>query len=159
MIYVRRHLRVGWWSFLVFATFGLVLESLQGFKVRAYLDVSNETRRLMWTLAHAHGTLLGLLNVLVGLSIRVLPEIGVAHRRLTSAALLTATALVPGGFFLGGIVFYGGDPGLGVLILPIGAVFLLIAAILLARDAGSVGNDGATRPVRAERSPKRSEKR
>ena len=44
--YAMRHLRFGWWSLLVFATLGLVLESLHGFKVRAYLDVSNETRRL-----------------------------------------------------------------------------------------------------------------
>jgi hypothetical protein len=80
---------------------GLRLESLQGFKVRAYVDVSNETRRLMWTLAHAHGALLGLVNVLVGLSIRILPEVGVAHRRLMSAAILTATVLIPGGFFPG----------------------------------------------------------
>src|SRR5258708_7635697 len=128
-IYVRRHLRVGWWSFLLFATLGLGLESLQGFKVRAYVDVSNETRRLMWTLAHAHGALLGLVNVLVALSIRVLPEVGVAHRRLTSTALLAATVLIPGGFFLGGIAFYGGDPGLVVLSLPIGAALLLVAVL------------------------------
>jgi hypothetical protein len=154
-IYVQRHLRVGWWTFLLFATLGLVLESLQGFKVRAYLDVSNETRRLMWTLAHAHGALLGLVNVLAGLSIRVLPDVGAAHRRLTSTALLAATVLIPGGFFLGGIVFYGGDPGLGVLILPVGAVFLLVAAFLLARDAGSVTSADATRSTRAARPPKR----
>jgi len=154
-MYVRRHLRVGWWSFLLFATFGLFLESLQGFKIRAYLDVSNETRRLMWTLAHAHGALLGLVNVLVGLSIRIMPEVGLAHRRLTSAALLAATVLIPGGFFLGGVVFYGGDPGLGVLILPIGAVALLVAAFRLARTAGSVSSAAAAPSIRAARPPKR----
>ena len=154
-MYVRRHLRVGWWSCLLFATFGLFLESLQGFKIRAYLDVSNETRRLMWTLAHAHGALLGLVNVLVGLSIRIMPEVGLAHRRLTSAALLAATVLIPGGFFLGGVVFYGGDPGLGVLILPIGAVALLVAAFRLARTAGSVSSAAAAPSIRAARPPKR----
>jgi hypothetical protein len=154
-IYVQRHLRVGWWAFLVFATFGLLLESFQGFKVRAYLDVSNETRRLMWTLAHAHGALLGLVNVIVGLSIRIVPEAGVAHRRLTSAALLAATVLIPGGFFLGGVVFYGGDPGLGVLILPIGAVALLLAAFRLARDAGLWVAPGTSRSMRSTRPPKR----
>jgi hypothetical protein len=152
-IYVRRHLRVGWWSFFLFASFGLFLESLQGFKIRAYLDVSNETRRLMWTLAHAHGALLGLVNVLVALSIRIMPEVGLAHRRLTSSALLAATVLIPGGFFLGGVVFYGGDPGLGVLILPIGAVALLFAALLLARAAGSV-SAAAAPSARAARPPK-----
>ena len=29
MDYARRHLRFGWWSLLLFATLGLVLESLQ----------------------------------------------------------------------------------------------------------------------------------
>jgi hypothetical protein len=144
--YVQRHLRAGWWSFLLFATFGLVLETLQGFKVRAYLDVSNETRRLMWTLAHAHGTLLSLLNVVVGLTLRLFPEIGTESRRLMSAALLAATVLIPGGFFLGGIGFYSGDPGLGVLILPIGAALLLFAVFVLARHAGSPLIDAAAPP-------------
>jgi len=72
--YARRHLRIGWWSLLCFATVGLVLEMLHGFKVRAYLDVSNETRRLMWTLAHAHGTLLSLVHVIFGLTLRTAAE-------------------------------------------------------------------------------------
>jgi hypothetical protein len=66
--YARRHARIGWWSLLVFAALGLLLESFHGFKVAAYLDVSNETRRLMWRLAHVHGTLLGVL-ILFGLSV------------------------------------------------------------------------------------------
>ncbi len=154
-IYVQRHLRVGWWAFFLFAAAGLMLESMQGFKVRAYLDVSNETRRLMWRLAHAHGALLGLVNVVVALQIRLLPEVGTASRRVMSAALLVATGFIPGGFFLGGIVFYGGDPGLGVLILPIGAVCLLAAVFLLARGAGSNSTSRADRPARGARTPRR----
>lgn len=127
--YTRRHLRLGWWSLLLFATLGLVLESLHGFKIRAYLDVSNETRRLMWTLAHAHGTLLAILNIIFGLSLRTAPELTTARLAFVSPALAGATILMPVGFFLGGIAFYAGDPGLGVLLLPIGA-FLLLAAIL-----------------------------
>ena len=42
------HLRVGWWSLLVFLTVGIVLETLHGFKVGFYLDVGNDTRRMMW---------------------------------------------------------------------------------------------------------------
>ena len=82
MDYARRHIRFGWWSLLVFASAGLVLESLHGFKVRAYLDTSNETRRLMWTLAHAHGTLLALVNVAAGLTWRVAPSMPANPRRL-----------------------------------------------------------------------------
>src|SRR6185503_13621800 len=114
--YARRHLRFGWWSLLLFATIGLVLESLHGFKVSAYLDVSNETRRLMWTLAHAHGALLSMVHVLFGLSVRVAPEMGTRDRPLISRCLIGASVVLPGGFFLGGIGSYGGDPGVGVLL-------------------------------------------
>jgi hypothetical protein len=131
----RRHLRFGWWSLAVFATLGLVLESLHGFKVGAYLDVLNETRRLMWTLAHAHGTLLSVVHLIFGLTVRVAPELIAADRKAISRWLIAATLLLPGGFFLGGVAFYGGDPGMGVLLVPVGAVSLIAAAFLLARQA------------------------
>jgi hypothetical protein len=133
MDYARRHLRFGWWSLLLFATIGLVLESLHGFKVGAYLDVSNDTRRLMWTLAHAHGTLLAAINILFGLTLRVAMPAAVPRVRLMSAALIGAGILLPAGFFLGGVAFYGGDPGLGVLLVPIGGVLLLVAVFSIAR--------------------------
>jgi len=128
--YARRHLRFGWWSLFVFAGAGLVLESLHGFKVRAYLDASNETRRLMWTLAHAHGTLLALVNVVAGLMWRAAPP---PNPRLISTALVAASVLLPGGFFLGGIAFYSGDPGFGTLLVPIGAALLLFSIFSIAR--------------------------
>jgi hypothetical protein len=131
--YAQRHLRFGWWSLLLFATLGLVLESLQGFKVRAYLDVSNETRRLMWTLAHAHGTLLAIVHVIFGLTWRAAPA-SLPNPQLISASLIAASALLPGGFFLGGIAFYSGDPGLGVLLVPVGGVLLLFAVFSIARS-------------------------
>jgi hypothetical protein len=129
----RRHLRFGWWSLLVFATLGLVLESLHGFKVRAYLDVSNETRRLMWTLAHAHGTLLAVIHIVFGLTLRGGSAPALANPRLISASLYAASVLLPGGFFLGGVVFYAGDPGVGVLLVPAGGVLLLYAIFSIAR--------------------------
>ena len=135
--YARRHLRFGWWSLLFFSTLGLTLEGFHGFKVRAYLDVSNETRRLMWTLAHAHGTLLAVLHILFGLSVSAVPELGMRGQRTISRCLVGASILLPGGFFLGGIVIYGGDPGLGVLLVPLGAVLLFIASFLLGRLSAS----------------------
>src|SRR5213595_4363104 len=65
-----RNLRFGWWSLLLFLSLGGVLETLHGFKVGWYVDVGNEMRRLMFTLAHAHGTLLALLNIAAGLTAR-----------------------------------------------------------------------------------------
>jgi len=131
--YARRHLRFGWWSLLVFLALGLALETLHGFKVGFYLDVANSTRRLMWTLAHAHGALLGLIHVVFGLSLRVAAEAAPPRLALLSRALVGASVLLPGGFFLGGVTFYAGDPGIGVALVPVGAVLLLLAVLLAAR--------------------------
>src|SRR6266404_2898750 len=65
-----RNLRFGWWSLLIFLLFGGALETMHGFKIGWYLDVGNEVRRLMFTLAHAHGTLLALVNIAAGLTAR-----------------------------------------------------------------------------------------
>jgi hypothetical protein len=140
--YGRRHLRFGWWSLLVFAALGLVLESLQGFKVRAYLDVSNETRRLMWTLAHAHGTLLAIVHIVFGLTWRTAPA-SMPNPQLVSSSLVAASVLLPGGFFLGGIGFYSGDPGLGVLLVPAGGLLLLVAVFGIARATSRSPTSGS----------------
>src|SRR6185436_9323570 len=131
-----RHVRFGWWSLFVFASAGLVLESLHGFKVRGYLDTSNETRRLMWTLAHAHGALVGLINVVAGVMWRTFPP--PPNPRLVSTSLVAAGVLLPAGFFLGGVAFYGGDPGIGTVLVPIGALLLLYALFCLARAASAL---------------------
>src|SRR5437899_8804855 len=98
----RRHLRYGWWSLLFFLTLGIGLEALHGFKVGAYLNPSNSTRRLMWTLAHAHGTLLALVNVVFSVTVRSAPSWDARLRTFASSCLLGASVLLPGGFFLGG---------------------------------------------------------
>src|SRR2546421_12550625 len=117
----EKHLRIGWWALLLFLTMGLALEVLHAFKVEAYLKVSNETRRLMWTLAHAHGTLLGLVNLAFGFTVKSAAlDPSALNVRAISSALIAASVLLPGGFFLGGIAFYGGEPGLGVLLGPFG---------------------------------------
>ena len=40
---------------------------------------------------------------------------------------------MPGGFFLGGTFIYGGDPGLGIFLLPIGAFMLFIGVLFTAQ--------------------------
>ena len=132
------HLRVGWWSLLGFLTLGLALEALHGFKVGLYLDVSNETRRHLWTLAHAHGTLLSILNVVFALATRAMSGWTGAERRLASRCLLGALVLLPLGFLLGGAFVHGGDPGLGVLLAPPGGLLLFLAVLLTARGTRSL---------------------
>ena len=135
----KRHLSFGWWSLLVFLTLGVVLEGLHGFKVGLYLDVSKETRRLMWTLAHAHGTLISLINIAFGLMLRLSgdADIGLAA---ASRFLLAANVLLPAGFFLGGLFIHAGDPGLGILLVPLGAVALFLGVLLAARGVSGLGS-------------------
>lgn len=128
---VRRHLRLGWLAILVFLTLGIVLEALHGFKVDWYLNVANETRRLMWTLAHAHGVLIGILHLGFAFTLRELDLESTPWTRIASPCLTGATVLLPGGFFLGGVMVYDGDPGVGVLLVPVGAILLLVAVALV----------------------------
>ena len=134
-IIARRHLRFGWWTLLVFLTLGLVLETLHAFKVGSYLKVSNETRRLMWTLAHAHGTLLALVSLGFASMVRLTPGWPSRQRAVASACLRGATLLMPAGFFLGGLFIYSGDPGLGILLVPVGGIMLFAGVLLTALGA------------------------
>ena len=133
----NRNLRFGWWSLLVFLSLGGALETLHGFKIGWYVDVGNETRRLMFTLAHAHGTLLALINIAAGLTARKMDRFEL--RPSVSFALIWAAILLPAGFFLGGIVIYDGDPGLGVWLVPIGAVLLFYSVARVALDLSKLG--------------------
>ena len=119
---------------LLFAALGLTLEMLHGFKLGLYLDVNNSTRRLMWRLAHAHGALLGLINIALSTSLAAHPKLGEGPApRTASHLLIAANLLLPLGFFAGGFGHRGGDPGLGILLCPVGAVALLGALASIVR--------------------------
>ena len=118
-----QHLRFGWWSLFAFLALGLVLETLHGFKLAWYLNVDVEMRRLMFTLAHAHGALFGLVNIAAGLTLRGVK--GLELTRDTSLALRWGSLLLPVGFLLGGFGIHDGDPGLGIALAPVGALLAL----------------------------------
>jgi hypothetical protein len=88
----------------------------------------------MWTLAHAHGIGLALLHMgfaaTLALGFDALPP----RAARASQLLRWATLLLPGGFFLGGVAPYEGDPGLGVWLAPLGAAALWLAILLTALD-------------------------
>lgn len=126
-----RHLRFGWWSLFAFLLLGVGLESLHGLKVGWYLDVGYEMRRLMFTLAHAHGTLFALVNLAAGLTLRSVPQ--VVFSRPASLALLHGSWILPLGFLLGGFHVHGGDPGIGIVLVPLGAVLVVFGVGSLAR--------------------------
>lgn len=133
---IRTHLRFGWIGLTGWALLGITLEGLHAFKSSAYLGVGREVRRLMWTLAHAHGIGFSLVHVALaataGLLLTAAASGDEAHPRqakleLGSRLLVWASLLIPGGFFLGGVVTYEGDPGVGVILVPIGALLLVIS--------------------------------
>src|SRR5262245_39226003 len=94
---LTRTLRNGWLLLAVSLPLGVTLESLHAFKVQAYLG--SEMRRELWRLAHAHGTLLGILCL-------VFTALGERHvaagiRRSVARQVSWGSLLMPLGFFLG----------------------------------------------------------
>jgi hypothetical protein len=114
----RRHLRAGWWGLAIFVVLGAVLEGLHALKSPIFVDAGRETTRMMLRLAHSHGTLVAVVNILYALTLRARPE---ADRPLASASLLAA-------FFA-----HGGDPGLGIILVPVGALAVTLGAGVVAR--------------------------
>jgi hypothetical protein len=128
----RRHLRFGWRALLVFVALGFLLEFLHAFRFGWYLAEASEPRRLMFTLAHAHGTLLALIHVALGAAwgqLRPSPRLRVASR-----CLYASVWTLPGGFFLGGLFTASPDPGLGIVLVPIGGLLLVAGIALVARQ-------------------------
>jgi hypothetical protein len=121
-------LRTGLWLLAVSLPLGLTLEALHAMKVQVYLG--SAMRRELWTLAHAHGNLLGILCLVFAL---LAPRFGDAAGRARLERLLVAGAVaMPLGFLLGGVLNREGDPSLGILLVPLGGVLLFAALVLAA---------------------------
>jgi hypothetical protein len=126
----------GWWSLLSWLTLGIALEAMHGFKIGWYLDVGNDGRQLQLTLAHAHGTLLSLINIIFAMSLSqgAGPEAVVCR---AAKCLKWAAILMPLGFLLGGIWAMGADPGFAVVLVPIGGLLLFCGVLFAARAASN----------------------
>jgi hypothetical protein len=140
----RRHQWIGWWGLFVFVGLGIALETLHGFKVGFYLDPAHRLRRLLWTLAHAHGTLLSLVHIAFAVSLVHFGRWTERRLKVASFFLIDALALLPLGFFLGGVGHSEVDPWLGILLVPVGALLLLIAIALIAATASARDDRGPT---------------
>jgi len=122
----RKALIWGWGLLTVFLPLGLTLEALHALKIPVYLD--SHMRRELWTLAHAHGNLLGLLCLVFGaVGQRIVSD--TATRASVSLWLRLGAVLMPLGFFLGGVLNHEGDPSLAILLVPLGGVILLYALV------------------------------
>jgi hypothetical protein len=136
-VMARRHHLIGWCGLLLFLSMGAVLEGLHGFKSGFYLDQNNRLRRELWTLAHAHGTLLALIQIGFAAGVTQFGRWTAGRLKLTSFLLLDAAILIPLGFFLGGLAPSESDPWVGILLVPLGALLLVIAVVLIVVSAGS----------------------
>lgn len=131
------HHRVGFGALLVFVIGGLVLESLHGLRASFYVDADVETRRTMFRLAHAHGALLAIVNIAFAASVRTGLVVDLDGIGRTSKLLVFGSLAVPAGFLLGGVWFYDSDPGLGIVLVPLGALALVAALFDVLRRSRS----------------------
>ena len=125
----ERHLRSSLACVAVFLAMGLWLEAMMGLRMQGWMD--DTVRREFLRLGHAHGALLGLLNVGLAWAMSRLrtPEVWASKARL--AALVGAVAVGLG--FVGGGLWHGPtDPGPIVLVVPVGAMLLLTATVAVA---------------------------
>ena len=119
--------KFGFMSLTVWASAGFALELAHGFKLSAYLD--QPLRRELLRLAHAHGVGMSLV-VLAYAALGIVDERSLAHgKRLRGAALL-----LPLGFVLGSVATSESDPGLGIVLVPVGALLLLWALFGIVRS-------------------------
>jgi hypothetical protein len=123
------HQRSGWTALLIFSLLGIGLEMLLAWKAPFLIDATHTERRHLLRLGHAHGTLLSLLQLGFCTTLPHLQPERVTVR-LTSRCLLGALLLLPAGFILGGATAGEGDPGLPILLVPLGA-FLLVCGVMI----------------------------
>jgi len=120
--------RVGWSSLLLWACVGLGLESAHGLKLASYLDDAL-TRELL-TLAHAHGVGLAIVSIVVGeLGLARVPE---SRRSFVASCTVFAALAIPLAFALSSIGHPEGDPGIAIWIVPLGALALICALVVVA---------------------------
>jgi hypothetical protein len=129
---------VGAWGLFVWLSGGIVLESLNGFKLARYLE--DAQRREMWTLAHAHGTLLSLACLVLAWA-GPLASLGARRARFSDRCFAAGAVLLPVGFVLGGVWHSEADPGLGILLVPAGGMLAAAGLIPLLDFRGPTPGD------------------
>ena len=117
----------GWLSLALWMSFGLLLESLMAYKSPAYLD--DPQRRELFRLAHAHGSLLGVVLVIAAVWAR---SAGARLSRRVVQAVRFGGAVMPIGFLAAGLWHPESDPGIAIWLVPAGALPLIFGLISIA---------------------------
>jgi hypothetical protein len=127
------HQRVGWSAFVFFSLVGILLEVLLAWKAPFLVDATHAERRHLLRLGHAHGTLLSLLQLAF---CTALPHVDTERTstRLASLFLRVSLLLLPSGFLLGGLSAQEGDPGLPIVLVPLGGLLLVASVMILTRE-------------------------
>jgi hypothetical protein len=123
------HLRLSLATIAVFLAMGLWLESMFGLRTRGFVD--DDLRRELLRLGHAHGGLLGLLNLALAWAMTRLETPASWAPKIRVAALFGAW-LVGLGFTFGGVWHGPTDPGAAVLVVPAGALMLFASCLACA---------------------------
>ena len=134
------NLRFGWIALAFFIAMGLFLESLHLVKLPFYFEV--EIRRELWTLGHAHGARLAIVNIVFDLCARQLDWSG-GRVRWAGRLFIAAGVLVPAGFFLGGVGNSESDPSLWIVMTPLGGLAALVAVMLAGWETWPADRSGA----------------
>ncbi|MCH9684775.1 MAG: hypothetical protein K0V04_25290 [Deltaproteobacteria bacterium] len=124
-----RHLRASLLLIAVFLAVGLGLEAIAGLRPPGWND--DALRRELLRLGHAHGALLGMLNLGVAWAM-VRRGTPIAWASRVRIAALSGAAAVGGGFLGGGLWHGPTDPGPLVLAVPAGALLMLCSLVAVA---------------------------
>jgi hypothetical protein len=136
----KAHIRLSLACVAVFLAMGLWLEAMMGLRTQGWMD--DTLRRELLRLGHAHGGLLGLLNVAMAWAMHRLGTPQAWARGIRGAAL--GGAVLVGFGFVGGGLWHGPtDPGPLVLLAPAGAMLMITAiiAVALVRAGGAGTGD------------------
>ena len=106
-------------------------------RLRRESDVGNDGRRLLLTLAHVHGTLLAL----VQLAFAATMPAGAPRLGRAASCLRWAAVLMPLGFLAAGVFALGADPGLAIVLVPVGGALLLVGVFFAASAASARAGD------------------
>ncbi|MET0284219.1 MAG: hypothetical protein ABW352_07105 [Polyangiales bacterium] len=117
--------RYGFCLLFVSACLGFALELAHALKLSLYLDVPLRRELLTW--AHAHGVGLALVMLAYAAS-------GITEPRNVKRLAL-GSLLMPAGFALASLDLHESDPGVAIMLVPLGALFVLHALYVAARTS------------------------
>lgn len=109
-----------WFGLLFWMSMGLLFEGLIGFRAPVYLQ--DPLRRELFRLAHAHGTILSILLLVVNL---YLVRDLITLPRIAIRALQAGVLIMPLGFLLGGAWHYESDPNFLIFLSPLGGLLII----------------------------------